>query len=143
MVPGAGGWYHSTDDLAPGADYGFALDGGEPLPDPRSRWQPHGAEGPSRVLDHDAHPCSDQDWRGFHLPGAVLYELHIGTFTAEGTFDAAIDRLDDLVALGVDAVEVMPVASWPGRWGWGYDGVSLWAPHEPYGGPAGFKQEET
>ena len=141
MTPAAGGWHQA--DVAgadPGTDYGFSLDGGPVLPDPRSPWQPAGVHGPSRTVDHAAFPWSDAGWRGIHLPSAVLYELHVGTFTPEGTFDAAITRLDHLVDLGVDAIELLPVAEFPGSRGWGYDGVDLYAPHSAYGGPDGLKR---
>jgi maltooligosyltrehalose trehalohydrolase len=123
-----------------GTDYSFRVDGGDALPDPRSPWQPSGVHGPSRTYDHEGFPWTDGAWRGRPLAGSVLYELHIGTFTPEGTFDAAIGRLDHLVRLGVDTVEIMPVAAFPGRHGWGYDGVDLWAVHDPYGGPDGLKR---
>ena len=97
----------------------------------------HGA---SRVYDHARFAWTDAAWRGVALPGSVVYELHIGTFTAEGTLDAALERLDHLVSLGVDLVELMPVAAFPGRHGWGYDGVHLFAVHEPYGGPDALKR---
>ncbi|WP_067491527.1 malto-oligosyltrehalose trehalohydrolase [Actinomadura hibisca] len=140
-VEGRPGWWAAdVPDAAHGTDYGFVLDGGDVLPDPRSPWQPHGVHGPSRVLDHAAFAWSDHHWRGRPLPGGVLYELHVGTFTPEGTFEAAIGRLDHLVALGVDVIELLPVAAFPGHHGWGYDGVHLWAPHEPYGGPEGLKR---
>ncbi|MFB9835509.1 malto-oligosyltrehalose trehalohydrolase [Actinoallomurus acaciae] len=125
---------------AEGADYGFVIDGKGPFPDPRSRWQPDGVHGLSRAYDDDAFAWTDGAWRGRPLAGGVLYEMHVGTFTPDGTFDAAIERLDHLVALGVDAVELMPVAAFPGRHGWGYDGVHLWAVHDPYGGPDGLKR---
>jgi maltooligosyltrehalose trehalohydrolase len=130
-----------VDGLGPGDDYAFSVDGGPPRPDPRSAHQPYGVHGPSRVVDHDAFAWSDADraWRGFHLPSAVLYELHVGTFSSHGTFAGAIEHLDHLVELGVDAVELMPVVEFPGRRGWGYDGVDLWAPHHAYGGPDGLK----
>ncbi|MCG6493053.1 malto-oligosyltrehalose trehalohydrolase [Kitasatospora sp. A2-31] len=131
------GWWRGE---APAGDYAFRLDGGPPLPDPRSPRQPHGPDGPSRPVDHAAFRWSRTGWRGRPLPGAVLYELHIGTFTAAGTFDAAIEHLDHLVELGVDLVELMPVCPFPGKHGWGYDGVSIWAVHEPYGGPDGLKR---
>ncbi|MEV4674477.1 malto-oligosyltrehalose trehalohydrolase [Actinomadura sp. NPDC049382] len=136
------GWWEATvADAVHGTDYGFVLDGSdEVLPDPRSPWQPNGVHGQSRVYDHGRFAWTDQHWHGRPLPGSVLYEMHVGTFTPEGTFDAATDRLDHLVALGIDAVELLPVASFPGRHGWGYDGVHLWAPHEPYGGPDGLKR---
>ncbi|WP_030260513.1 MULTISPECIES: malto-oligosyltrehalose trehalohydrolase [Streptomyces] len=131
------GWWSGE---APDGDYAFRLDDGPPLPDPRSAWQPHGPDGPSRRVDHAAFHWSHTGWRGRALPGAVLYELHIGTFTTRGTFEAAAERLDHLVELGVDFVELMPVCPFPGKHGWGYDGVSPWAVHEPYGGPEGLKR---
>jgi malto-oligosyltrehalose trehalohydrolase len=137
---GWSGWWRAEVPGAAGADYGFRLDGGDPLPDPRSLWQPDGVTGLSRSYDHSAFGWTDRRWRGGPLHGSVLYELHIGTFTAEGTFDAAIGRLDHLRDLGVHTVELMPVAAFPGRHGWGYDGINLWAVHEPYGGPDGLKR---
>jgi malto-oligosyltrehalose trehalohydrolase len=135
-----GWWSADVPDVAAGIDYGFRLDGGETLPDPRSLRQPFGTAGLSRRYDQAAFPWTDRRWRGGPLHGSVIYELHVGTFTAEGTFDAAIGRLDHLRDLGVHAVEVMPVASFPGEHGWGYDGINLWAVHEPYGGPDGLKR---
>jgi maltooligosyltrehalose trehalohydrolase len=140
LTPTGSGWFAAAIDLPPGTDYGFALDGGDPRPDPGSRWQPHGVDGLSRIVDDAAFSWTDARWLGFHLPGAALYELHIGTFSAQGTFDGAIAHLDHLVALGVDAIEVMPVNAFDGDRGWGYDGVALAATHEPYGGPDGFKR---
>jgi maltooligosyltrehalose trehalohydrolase len=141
MTPGDRGWWSiDVAGAGPGTEYGFRLDGEGPFPDPRSACQPDGVHGLSRVIDHDAYPWTDDDWRGAHLPSLVLYELHIGTFTSEGTFDSAIVRLDHLVELGVNAVEVMPVAEFPGERNWGYDGVDLYAPHTAYGGPDGFKR---
>ena len=126
-------------------DYAFSVDGAEPaLPDPRSAWQPHGVDGPSRLFDTGAHEWADREWRGPRggsgTLGAVIYECHIGTFTEQGTFEAAIERLDHLVDLGVDVVEILPVAAIPGRWGWGYDGVDLYAVHDALGGPAAFQR---
>jgi maltooligosyltrehalose trehalohydrolase len=121
-------------------DYAFRIDGGAPRPDPRSRRQPQGVHGPSRLDRAAGFGWSDQAWRGRPLRGAVIYELHVGTFTAEGTFDAAAARLGHLAELGVDFVELMPVAAFNGRHGWGYDGVDLWAVHEPYGGPEGLRR---
>ncbi len=138
--PGTGWWNADVPDMAAGIDYGFRLDDGEPLPDPRSLRQPFGIKGLSRTYDHAAFRWTDSRWRGGALHGSVIYELHVGTFTAEGTFDAAIGRLDHLRDLGVHAVELMPVAAFPGRHGWGYDGINLWAVHEPYGGPDGLKR---
>jgi malto-oligosyltrehalose trehalohydrolase len=142
MRPGAapGWWEADVAGAAAGTDYGFRVDGGEPLADPRSPWQPFGSNGLSRRYDHAAFGWTDQGWRGGPLRGAVIYEMHLGTFTAAGTFDAAIERLDHLRDLGVDMVELMPVATFPGHHGWGYDGIHLWAVHEPYGGPDGMKR---
>ncbi|MCF2526240.1 malto-oligosyltrehalose trehalohydrolase [Yinghuangia soli] len=137
---GPGWWLADVPALAHGDDYWYAVDGGPPRPDPRSAWQPDGPDGPSRVYDHTRFAWTDQAWHGRSLPGGVVYELHIGTFTDAGTFDAAIGRLDHLAALGVTHVELLPVAAFPGTHGWGYDGVCLWAAHEPYGGPDGLKR---
>jgi maltooligosyltrehalose trehalohydrolase len=135
-----GGWWELEAPAAAGADYGYRLDGGDPLPDPRSRWQPNGVHGLSRLVDHAAFRWTDAGWRGGpRLADAVLYELHVGTFTPGGTFESAIERLDHLVELGVNAVELMPVAEFSGERGWGYDGVDLWAPHHAYGGPDGLE----
>lgn len=140
MTGDGNGWFRAPVDLGPGARYAFALDGGPPRPDPRSHRQPEGVDGPSAVVDHDSFSWTDGYWRGIHLPSCVLYELHVGTFTPEGTFDAAVGRLERVADLGVDAVEVMPVAAFDGDRGWGYDGVGLYATHEPYGGPDAFKR---
>ncbi|HST83511.1 MAG TPA: malto-oligosyltrehalose trehalohydrolase [Kineosporiaceae bacterium] len=143
-TPEATGWWGvNVPEAGHGTDYAFAIDGGAPRPDPRSPWQPYGVHGPSRVFDPALHPWSDQNWLtgdGCPAPGAVFYELHIGTFTPAGTLDAAIERLDHLVALGVDMVELMPVAGFPGDRGWGYDGVNLYAVHSAYGGPAALQR---
>ena len=127
-------------ELPAGTDYWLRLDGGDRRADPRSAHQPAGIAGPSRLVDHGAFEWTDGEWRGLAWPATAIYELHVGTFTREGTFDAAISRLDHLVDLGVDTVELMPVAEFPGRRGWGYDGVHLWAPQSSYGGPAGMKR---
>jgi maltooligosyltrehalose trehalohydrolase len=138
MTAGSGGWWHA--DVS-GDSYAFFVDDDEtPLPDPRSLRQPAGVFGPSQRYDQDAFTWTDSAWRGRALPGGVLYELHIGTFTPGGTFDSAIERLDHLVSLGVDFVEVLPVNSFDGTAGWGYDGVLWGAVHEPYGGPDGFRR---
>jgi maltooligosyltrehalose trehalohydrolase len=121
----------------PGDDYHFVLDGDRAWPDPCSRFQPEGLRGPSRVVDTGAFAWTDDGWPGIRLEELVLYELHVGTFTPEGTFEAAIPRLRELRDLGVTAVELMPVATFPGNRGWGYDGVYASAPHPAYGGPAG------
>src|ERR1700712_5674047 len=142
---GGGGGPPDVPDAAHGDDYAFRLgnDGnepGEPLPDPRSRWQPQGVDGPSRLYDDAAFAWTDDRWRGLPLAGSVLYELHVGTFTPGGTFDAAIEKLDHLVELGIDAVELLPVNAFGGVRGWGYDGVDLFAVHDAYGGPGGPKR---
>lgn len=126
-----------TADLAE-LRYRFVVDGDEPAPDPRSVRLPDGVHGSSALHRLDESSWSDDDWPGIDVRGSVLYELHVGTFTAEGTFDAAIGQLDHLVSLGVDVVEVMPVNAFNGTHGWGYDGVAWYAVHEPYGGPEGF-----
>jgi malto-oligosyltrehalose trehalohydrolase len=141
MAPQDGDWWAAdVPGSAHATDYSFRLDGGDLLADPRSPWQPQGVRGPSRLYDHGRFAWTDAGWRGVPLAGAVIYELHVGTFTPAGTFDAAIERLDHLAGLGVDAVELMPVAAFPGPRGWGYDGIGLWAVHEPYGGPDGLKR---
>jgi maltooligosyltrehalose trehalohydrolase len=129
------GWWRVDHDAEPGTRYSYRLDDGEARADPRALRLPDGPEGEAEVVDLARFDWTDHGWHGVALPGSVIYELHVGTFTTEGTLDAAIDRLDHLVALGVDVVEVMPVATFPGRHGWGYDGVGLYAVHEPYGGP--------
>ncbi|MEV5713578.1 malto-oligosyltrehalose trehalohydrolase [Amycolatopsis mediterranei] len=137
MTSAGDGWWHAE---AEGINYAFLLDDEKPLPDPRSRWQPHGVHAESRVYDHGEFAWTDDAWTGRQLPGAVLYELHVGTFTEGGTFDAAIDRLDHLVDLGITHVELLPVNAFDGTAGWGYDGVLWGAVHQPYGGPDGLKR---
>ena len=128
------------DGAAAGDDYALLLDDKPPLPDPMSRCQPSGVHGPSRVVDPDAFEWTDAGWRGIEMAELVIYELHVGTFTAEGTFAAAIPRLRDLKSLGVTAVEIMPVAQFPGVRNWGYDGVGLYAVQNSYGGPDGLRE---
>ena len=141
MTAGENGWWFTELSLSEtNADYRFVLDGGAPLPDPRSPWQPRGVHGPSRVVDHNAFAWTDQHWHAPPLSAAVVYELHIGTFTPQGTFIAAIDKLDHLVQLGITHIELMPVAEFSGNRGWGYDGADLYAPHRAYGGPDGLKR---
>jgi malto-oligosyltrehalose trehalohydrolase len=135
-----GWWEADVLHAADGVDYAYRLDGGEPLADPRSPRQAYGVSGASRSYDHGAFRWTDRGWRGGPLRGAVIYEMHVGTFSGPGTFDAAIERLDHLHDLGVDTIELMPVAAFPGQHGWGYDGIHLWAVHEPYGGPDGLKR---
>ncbi|AVV44970.1 malto-oligosyltrehalose trehalohydrolase [Streptomyces sp. P3] len=137
--PERAGWWTGEAQAEDGTRYGFAVDDGPVRPDPRSRRQPDGPDGLSAVVDQSLHEWRTQ-WSGRPLPGAVLYELHVGTYTPEGTLDAAAGRLGHLAGLGITHVELMPLCPFPGRHGWGYDGVSPWAVHEPYGGPAGLKR---
>ncbi|WP_103383668.1 malto-oligosyltrehalose trehalohydrolase [Pseudonocardia dioxanivorans] len=142
MYPSPGGWWHvEVEGAGHGTAYAFLVGDDEtPLPDPRSYWQPGGVHAASRRYDHDRFLWTDGSWTGRQLPGSVLYECHIGTFTPEGTFDSAIERLDHLAELGVDLVEVLPVNAVDGPWNWGYDGVGWYAVTENYGGPDGFKR---
>jgi maltooligosyltrehalose trehalohydrolase len=133
------GTWTATVEAGAGEDYAYVLDGAR-LPDPHTRLQPEGLRGPSRIVDPAAWEWGDQAWAGVALEDLVVYELHVGTFTEEGTFDAAIPHLEELAALGVTAIELMPVADFPGRRGWGYDGVYFWAAHEAYGGPDGLQR---
>jgi maltooligosyltrehalose trehalohydrolase len=133
----AGGVFVGEVDAAPGDDYELVLPDGRTLPDPQSRWQPYGLRGPSRVLDPGGFVWTDAAWSGVTLHDLVVYELHVGAFTEAGTFDGAIAELDDLTALGITAIECMPVGTFPGERGWGYDGVYTSAPHRAYGGPYG------
>lgn len=136
-----GNGYHSAvvDDCAEGTRYLYVLDGGDERPDPASRLQPEGVHGPSEVVGRNFE-WHDADWTGVALEDYVVYELHIGTFTEEGTFDAAIARLDVLKTLGVTAVELLPVAQFPGNRNWGYDGTYVGAAQESYGGPRALKR---
>lgn len=140
--PNARGWWTlQVAEAGCGDKYAFMLDDDpSPFPDPRGLRQPHGVHGSSELYDHSLFQWHDQSWRGAPKVGAVLYELHIGTFSKEGTFDGAIQHLPYLADLGVTHVEVMPVADFAGHQGWGYDSVALFATHEPYGGPDGFKR---
>lgn len=137
---GRGYWYAACPQDPATVPYAFSVDGGEPRPDPRSERQPQGVHGPSLRVRHDAFPWSDEGFQQVPLQAAVIYELHVGTFTPRGTLDAAIERLEDLRSLGVTHVELMPLAGFSGSRGWGYDGVNLYAPHEVYGGPEGVKR---
>jgi maltooligosyltrehalose trehalohydrolase len=135
------GWWTAEVKASSHSDYAFLLDDDpKPLPDPRSRWQPNGVHAASRRYVPADQDWPSSDWTGRQLAGGVVYELHIGTFTEEGTLAAAIGKLDHLVDLGVDFVELMPVNAFDGVEGWGYDGVAWYAVHEPYGGPDGFKR---
>ncbi|OYO18404.1 malto-oligosyltrehalose trehalohydrolase [Enemella dayhoffiae] len=151
MAKGPDAWWRPSEYLPDeyfrsGNDYGYLVDDGDtPLPDPRTRWQPDGPHGLSRTYDLADHQWGDQAWTGRQLAGGVIYELHVGTFTAGpdgrgGTLDSAIERLDHLVELGVDFVELMPVNEFNGEHGWGYDGVDWYAVHHAYGGPAAYQR---
>ncbi len=138
---GRGWWSIEVDSLPPGMRYGFLLDGEGPFPPPRAPRLPDGVHGLAEAVDHAAFPWQHGAWSPPPLStGSIIYELHIGTFTPEGTFDAAAARLDHLIALGVTHVELMPVNSFSGERGWGYDGTGLFAPQESYGGPDGLKR---
>lgn len=126
-----------TAGKEPGQRYGYRLDGRPPLPDPCSRWQPDGVKGPSALWLPERCHWHDQAWRGVERSQLVLYEVHVGTFTPEGTFDALIPRIESLLELGVTALELMPIGQFPGTRSWGYDGVFPFAPQQSYGGPAG------
>lgn len=145
MVKGAGDWWSPAepvpDPTGEDVDYGYLIDDEDtPRPDPRSRRQPAGVHQRSRTHDPSAYVWNDATWTGRQLAGSVIYELHIGTFTPEGTFDAALGKLGHLREIGVDLVEVMPVNAVNGTHNWGYDGVGWFAVHEPYGGPAGYQR---
>ncbi|MFC4374414.1 malto-oligosyltrehalose trehalohydrolase [Nocardia halotolerans] len=141
MRRNGGGWWSVWVAAGQGAEYGFLIDDDSTvLPDPRSPRQPHGVHGLSAVHDLDPARWTDRSWTGRPLAGSVFYELHIGTFTPEGTFDAAVDRLDYLVDLGVTTVELMPVNAFDGTRNWGYDGVLWYAVQESYGGPDGLQR---
>jgi len=136
-----GWWKADVQSAGPGIDYGFLIDDDErAYPDPRSLWQPKGVHGLSRVFDQSSFAWSDAGFKAPPLADSILYELHVGTFTPEGTLDSAIEKLDELKDLGITHVELMPIAGFAGGHGWGYDGVSLYAVHEPYGGPDALKR---
>ena len=132
--------YHAAvlEGVGPGARYRYRLDGGDPMPDPASAWQPAGVRGASAVLDPGSFAWTDRGWVGVELSDLVIYELHVGTFSAEGTLDGIVQHLDELRDLGVTAVEPMPIAQFPGHRNWGYDGVFPFAVQDTYGGPEGF-----
>ncbi|KNC16325.1 1,4-alpha-glucan branching protein [Arthrobacter sp. RIT-PI-e] len=143
MTRGEGDWWSAPDAPAPteDVDYGYLVDGSDtPVPDPRSRRQPEGVHGLSRTFDPGAHEWQDVSWRSPGMDGGVIYEMHLGTFTPEGTLDAAIGRLDHLVDLGVQYVELLPVNAFNGTHNWGYDGVLWYAIQETYGGPAAYQR---
>ncbi len=142
MKPGESGIFSATLPVGAGARYWYVLDGTKPLPDPVSRLLPEGVHGPTEIVDPEAFPWSseEQRWRGVDFRDAIFYELHVGTFTQQGTFDGIIKRLGYLKELGVTAIELMPVAAFPGARDWGYDGASPYAVQASYGGPHGLKQ---
>jgi maltooligosyltrehalose trehalohydrolase len=141
LEPEEGGYHCATvPGLSGGARYRYRLEGGECYPDPASRSQPDGVHGPSEVVDPNAFRWTDSAWSGRDLEELVIYELHVGAFTPQGTFDAAAERLPEVAELGVTAIELMPVANFPGERNWGYDGVNLYAPATAYGGPEGLKR---
>ena len=136
-----GFWKADVEAAGHGSNYGFLLDDDpRPYPDPRSFWQPKDVHSPSRVLDHGKFPWTDSKFRPIPLQSAVIYEMHIGTFTEGGTLDSAIERLDYLCDLGITHLELLPIASYEGNFSWGYDGVAPYAPDESYGGPEAVKR---
>jgi maltooligosyltrehalose trehalohydrolase len=141
LTPEAHGDYAGTVRGAQAGDrYRYSLDGSQPFPDPASRSQPDGPHGASEVVDPARFGWTDSGWPGLTADGLAIYELHVGTFTSKGTFDTAVERLPDLKSLGVNVVELMPLAEFPGRRNWGYDGVDLYAPSSVYGGPDGLRR---
>ena len=140
MQPTADGWYESVVNAQAGAHYQFALSDGTLVPDPASRYQPRDVEGPSELIDSRAYRWSSRGWRGRPWDDAVLYELHVGTFSEAGTFAGVIDKLDHLVALGITAIQLMPIADFAGRRNWGYDGVLPYACASSYGRPDDLKR---
>ncbi|MBA2484551.1 MAG: malto-oligosyltrehalose trehalohydrolase [Nitrospira sp.] len=135
-----GYWTGLVLEAAAGMTYRYRLDGEAVYPDPCSRFQPEGPHGPSLIVDPDVFRWRDDAWQGITMRGQVIYELHIGTFTPDGTFDSAVTQLDALKDLGITVIEVMPVAEFPGRWNWGYDGVGVYAPAHVYGDPDALKR---
>lgn len=137
---GSGYWQTIAEGIAPGTQYFYQLDEDLERPDPASQFQPDGVHGPSQVLDHSTFQWSDQHWSNIPLEDLILYELHTGTFTPEGTFEAIIPRLPELKELGINAIELMPIAQFPGNRNWGYDGAYPFAVQNSYGGPDGLKR---
>ena len=130
----------SLAGIKPGTQYFFQPENGKDIPDIASQYQPDGVFGPSEVIDHSAYQWHDKEWKGLPIKEMIMYEIHTGTFTSEGTFEAIIPRLDDLVETGINAIELMPVAQFPGKRNWGYDGVYPYAVQHSYGGPQGLKK---
>jgi maltooligosyltrehalose trehalohydrolase len=135
-----GYWATVVEEIFPGTLYLYSLDGKRDMPDPASHFQPEGVHGPSEVVDHSAFKWEDSGWKGIPLFKMIMYEIHVGTFTPEGTFDAIIPRLDDLRDLGINAIELMPVSQFPGERNWGYDGTYPFSVQTSYGGPDGLKR---
>src|SRR5690606_39535775 len=136
-----GYWSCHVPDARPGMRYRYRPDGRDQVfPDPASRYQPQGPHGPSQIIDPHAFAWSDGAWPGVARHGRVIYEMHIGTFTSEGTFCAALEKLPELAELGITVLEVMPVAEFDGAFGWGYDGVAHFAPYHHYGTPDDFRR---
>ncbi len=134
LTPEAGGYFSGAANVGAGSRYRFRVNGGENFyPDPASRFQPEGPHGVSCVVDPRQFQWADTDWSGVKLKGQIIYEMHIGTFTKEGTWRAAAEQLPELARIGITMVEMMPVADFPGKFGWGYDGVNLFAPSHLYG----------
>ncbi len=141
MYPDKWGYFRvEADNILPGTRYYFKLAGNQKLADPASNFQPEDVHGPSEVVDHSAYSWHDQNWRGLPFRDLIFYQVHVGTFTPEGTFDAIIPRLDDLVQLGINALQLLPVSQFPGSRNWGYDGVYPYSVQHSYGGPDGLKK---
>jgi maltooligosyltrehalose trehalohydrolase len=135
-----GYWKVTVEDIAPGTEYLYQLETETSRPDPASQFQPQGVHAPSQVIDHGTFNWNDADWAGIPLEELIIYELHVGTFTPEGTFAAIIPRLRELQEIGINAIELMPVAQFPGDRNWGYDGVYPFAVQNSYGGVERLKQ---
>src|SRR5438045_1982673 len=140
MHRGSDGMFELTAPARPGDRYFYIVDDNKPVPDPVSRFLPEGVHGPTEIIDPADFRWTDRSWRGLPLDQYIIYELHVGTFTHHGTFDAVIDRLEYLRDLGITAIEVMPVAAFTGDHNWGYDGGSPYAVQASYGGPRGLKR---
>ncbi len=140
MTRNEGGWWTAEALAKVGDNYGFIVDGAGPFPDPRTPLQPDGVHKLSRVVDQNAFQWTDKNFQSRPLSSAIIYELHIGTFTSQGTFLSTIEKLDHLISLGITHVEFMPVIEFSGNHGWGYDGVALFAPHHAYGTPDDLKK---
>src|SRR5262249_3142897 len=136
LTPEPAGYFSGAVNVGAGSRYRFRVNGGENFyADPTSRFQPEGPHGPSCVVDPCQFRWADTNWLGVKLKGQIIYEMHIGTFTTEGTWRAAAEQLAELARIGITVIEMMPVAEFPGNFGWGYDGVDLFAPSHLYGTP--------